>query len=212
MRYRIRSALIPVTAGMLLGSGCALAPARQLPATGQTTCWDESGTVISCAGTGQDGDLKKGAPLAHVDNGDGTITDSNTGLMWEKLDNSNTGGIHDWTITYTWDNAFTEKIAGLNADSGFAGHKDWRLPNLNELESIRNLGNFSPAVGAAFNTACAPGCTVTSCSCTQTAGYWSSSTYAFISSNAWSLDFNDGNDLEVNKTLRYYVRAVRGGP
>jgi len=70
--------------------------------------------VISCGGTGQDGDLQKGAPLAYVDNGDGTITDVNTGLMWEKLDDNNVGGIHDKDNYYNWANAFAVKIATLN--------------------------------------------------------------------------------------------------
>src|SRR5256712_5381503 len=60
-------------------------PACHFPAPGQTTCWDSSGNVIPCAGTGQDGDLQKGAPLSYTDNGNGTITDNNTGLLWEKL-------------------------------------------------------------------------------------------------------------------------------
>src|SRR5207249_5145188 len=72
--------------GVRGGSSC-------FPATGQTTCWDSSGNVIPCAGTGQDGDLQKGAPLSYTDNGDGTITDNNTGLMWEKL--SMDGSVHD---------------------------------------------------------------------------------------------------------------------
>src|SRR5882724_10093101 len=45
--------------------------ACHFPATGQTTCWDSSGTAISCAGTGQDGDFRKGAPLSYTDNGNG---------------------------------------------------------------------------------------------------------------------------------------------
>ena len=40
-----------------------------LPATGQTTCYDASGTVISCAGTGQDGDIQAGVSVSYVDNG-----------------------------------------------------------------------------------------------------------------------------------------------
>jgi hypothetical protein len=60
------------------------------PATGQTTAY----------GTGSDGDVQAGATLSYTDNGDGTITDNNTGLMWEKKDNS--GGIHDEGDNYTW--------------------------------------------------------------------------------------------------------------
>ena len=63
------------------------------PATGQTTCWTPSrctssgctsAGVVPCAGTGQDGDIRAGRALSYTDNGDGTITDNNTGLMWEK--------------------------------------------------------------------------------------------------------------------------------
>src|SRR5437016_10972638 len=84
-------------AACLLGFVMLLLPrgawACPLLATGQTTCWDSNGNVIPCAGTGQDGELRKGAPLAYVDNGDGTITDVNTGLMWEQL--SHDGSVHD---------------------------------------------------------------------------------------------------------------------
>jgi cysteine-rich repeat protein len=104
---------------LLDGDGCSStcqieAPVAggSFPATGRTTCWNTAGAVISCAGTGQDGDLQKGSALAYVDNGDGTITDSNTGLMWEKL--SADGTIHDWNNLYTWDDAFAVKIATLN--------------------------------------------------------------------------------------------------
>ena len=55
-----------------------------LPATGQTTCWDSLGLVVGCADTGHDGDVQAGAALSYVDNGDGTITDLNTDLIWEK--------------------------------------------------------------------------------------------------------------------------------
>src|SRR5205814_7610729 len=70
-----------------------LMAACRLPATGQTTCWNSSGAVISCAGTGQDGELRKGAPLTYVDNGHGTVTDLNSGLVWET--HSHDGTVHD---------------------------------------------------------------------------------------------------------------------
>src|SRR5262245_21387303 len=101
------------------------------PATGQTKCWDSRGAVIACPGTGQDGDIRAGAALSYTDNVDGTITDNNTGLMWEKQ--SDDGSIHDRDTTYSWANAFAVHIAGLNAGAGFAGHTDWRLPNIREL-------------------------------------------------------------------------------
>jgi hypothetical protein len=115
---------------------CSTSGGQRLPATGQTTCWDGNGTVISCLGTGQDGEIQAGAALAYIDNGDGTISDLNTRLMWEKL--SSDGSIHDSADTYTWDAAFAVKVAALNSTT-FAGHADWRLPNIKELQSIVQL-------------------------------------------------------------------------
>jgi len=58
-----------------------------LPETGQTTCYDISGTVIPCTGTGQDGEIQTGVAWPNprsTDNGDGTMTDNLTGLVWAK--------------------------------------------------------------------------------------------------------------------------------
>jgi hypothetical protein len=180
------------------------------PATGQTTCWDDTGTVIPCAGTGQDGDTHTGAPLAFVDNGDGTVTDANTGLTWEKQSYGD-GSVHDIVNTYTWDQAFSAHVATLNTMS-FAGHTDWRVPNVRELQSIANYQNASPAVSAAFNNNCTRPCTVLTCSCTQ-GGYWTSSTWAFNPQFAWVVGFIDGNAGANQKTTTnsFLVRAVRGG-
>jgi len=191
--------------------------------TGQTQC-DQGiniGTLGACPGAypGQDGSLLKGALRSYTDNGDGTITDNTTGLMWEKL--SSDGSIHDYATTYTWYTALpttgvTTKVATLNSD-GFAGHTDWRLPNVNELQSIVDYGTSGPAVDAVFNTNCAASCTVTTCSCTQSSFYWSSTTYQasptlqFSPTLAWLVGFNDGFVSNDYKSDGYYVRAVRGG-
>jgi hypothetical protein len=182
--------------------------------TGQTTAY----------GTGTDGDLQKGASQTFTDNGDGTITDNTTGLMWEKKDQSGLDP-HDWTKTYTWCGAScgttnimdgtiaTTFLAALNSGSGFAGHTDWRIPNVNELESILNLENLNPATYSAFNTGCAASCTVTTCSCTQSIlFYWSSTTYHHIPVGAWYVWFFDGLVQNTDKTLNYHVRAVRNAP
>jgi hypothetical protein len=60
-----------------------------------------------------------------VDNGDGTITDEATGLMWQKSGSSR---------TRTWVRAQTY-VRGLNKDV-FAGYSDWRLPTIEELASL----------------------------------------------------------------------------
>lgn len=176
--------------------------------TGQTGCWDAVGAAIPCAGTGQDGELQKGLARSYVDNGDGTITDQRTGLMWEKL--SDDGTIHDKDTAYTWTDAFSTKVAMLNAGS-FAGFTDWRVPNVNELQSLVNYGAAYPAINAAFNANCAATCSVLTCSCTQPSASWSSSTYLDIPSNAWVAYFQDGSVVGYLKANSGYVRAVRGG-
>jgi len=202
------------------GDGCSATCAIESPitiggsavvATGQTTCWSSGGDVIPCAGTGHDGEIQAGATLAYVDNGDGTITDLNTGLMWEKLSNNRT--IHDWNDRYTWADAFTRKIATLNGGGGFAGHTDWRVPNYKELISIVNLQNVSPAVSPVFHTDCVPGATVLTGSCMGSTYYWSSSSYilTYTTTDAWIVDFALGLVSGSHKGYTYSVRAVRGG-
>jgi hypothetical protein len=184
-------------------------PQRAFPATGQTTCWNNAGVVIPCPGTGQDGDFQAGATLSYTDNGDGTITDNNTGLMWEKK--SDDGSIHDQHNVYTWDNAVAQHIAALNTAPCFAGHCDWRLPNVKELQSIVNYQSVIPAVSSAFNTACAANCTVLTCSCTFQSFHWSSTTHAFVPTVAWIVDFSFGALGANAKGSNFSVRAVREG-
>jgi cysteine-rich repeat protein len=185
-------------------------PSQAFPATGQTTCWNSGSVVVSCTGTGHDGEIQAGATLAYVDNGDGTITDTNTGLMWEKL--SRDLEIHDWDTTYTWDDAFAVKVLTLNQGVGFAGHTDWRMPNIKELISIVNYQKVTPAASAAFHTDCMDECISTSCSCTQSAFYWSSSSSALNPDSAWLVDFNRGSlSTGLKSQAFFFVRAVRGG-
>jgi hypothetical protein len=178
--------------------------------TGQTTAY----------GTGTDGDLRNGASHTFTDNGDGTITDNTTGLMWEKK--SRDGSIHDYGNTYTWsgasyggtyimDGTITGTfLAMLNSGGGFVGHTDWRIPNSFELYTLENFEN-TPSVDAVFNTNCAPGCTVTTCSCTSLNPYWSSSTRTEAYGSAFFVSFYIPQVANDVKTSFWNVRAVRGG-
>lgn len=196
-------------------AGCAYDTAacvgQTVPESGQTTCWNAAGTVVPCAGTGHDGDVRAGAPLAYQLNADGTITDLNTKLVWAKK--SDDGSIHDKDNTYTWADAFATHIAALNAPPCFAGYCDWRLPNPKELQTIVNfeVGFPGPTVHAAFNTSCTGGCAVTACSCTLQDYYWTSSTYVSVPAMAWQVFFGDGYTYADYKSSTYGVRAVRGG-
>lgn len=177
--------------------------------TGQTTCYDVTGAVIACAGTRQDGDLKRGERRSYADEGNGTIRDKRAGLTWEKLSDDDT--IHDKDNTYTWEQAFG-KIETLN-DTSFAGFDDWRLPNATELATLLDLGVVQPAISSAFQAGCTGGCTVLTCTCMPGPSriFWTSTTAPADTSQAFAISFDFGSVTPRDKTEPYRVRAVRGG-
>lgn len=200
-----RSLFIVITLYLAFGYATTKADDK-FPATGQTACWNNLGLVISCDDTGQDGELRAGATLSYKDNGDGTITDKNTGLQWEKQ--SRDGRIHDINNTYIW-SVMQDHVLELNTTK-FARHKDWRLPNIKELQSIVNYQKSEPAISLAFNRKCTQSCTVLTCSCTPPASaYWSSTTFLHAPDEAWVVDFMTGAVILGYKNANLSVRAVR---
>ena len=159
-----------------------------LPATGQATCYDDKGNVIDRASQeypGQDGFYRKGFPMAgrFTDNRDGTVTDGGTGLVWQK---------ETAPGTYTWPQALRYS-EGLE----LAGHDDWRLPNVRELQSIVDYGRFDPSIDPVFGA--------------ESGWYWSSSTFVLFPGDAWLVSFDVGVVLVLDgKVFRSFVRAVRG--
>ena len=120
--------------------------------------------------------------MRFIINGDGTVTDTGTGLMWQQ----STGGSMAWDAALTYCESLT-----------LAGHADWRLPNRKELRSIVDYAKYNPAIDVdAFPN-------------TLSSSYWSSTTSAFSSGNAWFVYFYDGYGNYFNKSNVYYVRAVR---
>lgn len=187
-------------------SGCVTGA---FPATGQTF---NDGTADY--EVGDDGDLENGAAHSYVDNGDGTITDANTGLMWEKKDRA--GGIHDIATTYTWDVLDTAFIAVLNTPPCFATYCDWRVPNYHELSSIVDFGADAPSIDVAFNNNCSGSCSFATCSCTKSGTlsppFWTSTTVANSTAQAWVVQFDEGRIVQdVKSVSSRRVRAVRGG-
>jgi len=172
-----------------------------------------------------------------TDNGDGTITDTKTGLQWEKKDSKDVeeppepivcpgaptcANPHDADNRYTWSagpagqpdgSAYTDFLAKLNSAGGFAGHTDWRLPTVVELQDPVDHGQSDPAVDkAVFDKLCTPTCTVTTCSCTVPDAYWSATPVVDLPNSAWTVNFIRGIVTYYDDTtLPLYVRAVRGG-
>src|SRR6185295_19893002 len=97
-----------------------------------------------------------GTPYTYVNNGDGTVTDLISGLMWEKK--CRDAGLHDVDLQYRWTGDGTQDtiwdwLDDVNTEggTGFAGHADWRVANLKELMGILDYQTFSPAIPSAFN-------------------------------------------------------------
>jgi hypothetical protein len=196
-------------AASLDGAPLAGAPQGSRLRTGQNACWNQAGTQIACAGTGQDADVRAGLSRFFIDLGNGTILDTRTGLTWEK--HSDDGSIHDMDDQYLWGDAF-QKIATLNAIR-FGGHDDWRMPNVNELYSLVSYETEYPTIPLDFRHACTPGCTVLTCSCSEDDGstYWSSTTWAPDSRFVLIVWFSKGMIHVAQPGATIAVRAVRGG-
>ena len=159
-----------------------------VPQTGQTTSY----------ATGDDGDLEKGVTWPNprfTDNGDGTVTDNLTGLMWLKT--ANCFG------TRTWDQALSDCNGLSNGSCGLTDGSvdgDWRLPNVNELISLVDRGRLIPPLpfGHPFTNV-------------RSDPYWSSTTAADSSFFAWYVDMNLGDVFSVANGNVHYVWPVRGG-
>ena len=135
-------------------------------------------------------------------NGDGTVTDKQTGLMWKQCEEGLSGSdCSTGTVqTFTWQQALQQPET-VNAQGGFAGYQDWRLPNINELESLRDVSCYRPVT----NTTVFPSTSISYV-------YWSSSPYAGSSDSAWGFSLYYGNSYYYSRDSLYYsVRLVRGG-
>jgi hypothetical protein len=164
--------------------------------------------------------IVSGLHLRLVDNGDGTVTDNNTGLQWEKKDNT-CPGIHCVNDVYTWSNgdldpapdgsAFTTFLGTLNqclettlgsSSGGFASQCDWRLPTIDELQTILVAQcSTAPCIDPTFGPTAAPG---------GPSGYWSATTSGDSLDLGWFEHFDTLDRPNIDaKSSSKFVRAVR---
>jgi hypothetical protein len=164
-----------------------------LPRTGQTKCYNESGTEIACAGTGQDGEIRAGAawPNPRFTVGSGAmiecITDNLTGLMWAT--DANLFGGKKWS----------DAIDSAN-ELELCGYSDWRLPNINELESLYNADERDNEVWLSNEGFIG----------VESSSFWSSTTVAGTAGSAKYVGFWYGHAFRENKESLLGVWPVRG--
>jgi hypothetical protein len=118
-----------------------------------------------------------------VDNGNGTVTDQLSNLVWEKIPN---------TSAFTWEQAlsYAENLT-------FAGASDWRVPNIKEIQSLNDFSTVSPSANTSIFT---------------TIGvkkYWSSTTLPNQTTRAWYWDTQFGITTYDLKTVPNYLICVR---
>jgi len=179
-------------------NACIPGSSSALPDTGIDECYDDT-QPIQCPASdqpffGQDAQYVINPMSYTVGLDELTVTDNVTGLMWQKCTAGLSGpDCSGWIATRTWTDAITY-CKGLD----LAGHTDWRLPNVKEVQSIVNYGRYNPVI----DTVVFPG--------TNAGWYWSSSTYASDTSNAWHVTCDNGRVNHCDKAETRSVRCVRG--
>jgi hypothetical protein len=162
-----------------------------LPKTGQKVCHDPFGREIPCQGTGQDGEQQRGFawPQPRFTDLGETVLDNLTKLIW--LKNADAGG-----KTMSWSGAL-DLISEINSRS-LHGSNEWRLPDINALESLVDCSQAEPALPTDH-----PFLQVRE-------AYWSSTTSFFETDWAWALYLHKGAlGVGHKKGESFFVWPVR---
>ena len=152
----------------------------RLPDTGETSSYTST--------AGEDADIIINPP-SFTDNGNGTVTDNITGLMWQKTD----GG--EMTV---------ENATSYCNNLVLGGFSDWRLPTAEELYSIQNLGHLNPALNTVYFTV------------TAAEYWWSSEAQTDDPTKIWVTNAGGGigahpksETISAGGSKKFHARAVR---
>ena len=185
--------------------GVTLGPASPAQ-TGQTLCYDAKGVVIPCAGTGQDGEHRRGVPWParrFTDNNDGTVTDHLTDLVWLKV--TRCKGAMTWLKALEFARDMRSGECGLT-DSSYPG--EWRLPSIFELRSLLDMSRISPPLSDSMGTG--PWKDDDPFTGRPRGVFWSSTTYVASPDQAWGVEFDGaGIDAAPKKSSIASVWLVR---
>lgn len=170
----------------------------QVPKTGQTTTYRPH----------DDGELEEGVAwpsTRFTDNSNGTVTDNLTGLIWLK-DANCAVTTQSWNTAIDYSAALYDGCINCFGTAGDCGLSDsstegqWRLPNLRELQSLIDYSKSNPALPSDNHF-----------TGVQSGGYWSSTSNAANTANAWLVGLSNGYVNVGGKTGPFYVWPVRGG-
>jgi len=178
----------------------SVAMAVEVPRTGQRTCFDQYGGVIDHVDSGQDGELQSGAIWPEPrfeDNGDGTVTDNLSGLMW--MYDGGCLGAMSWPAAMQCSHELNapEEYAGAICKLE-AGCKDWFLPGIEQLETLFNgeepsIADWLASWGIGN---------------IQQGHYWSTTT-APNPYTAWGFHFDSGETVLTAKVTHGFVLLAR---
>ena len=182
MKKRLLFGIIIINSTLFFGQSVSKT-IQLLPDTGQTTSYTST--------VGEDNDYLINTP-SYTNNGDGTITDNVTGLMWQQVD----GGSRSYALAITYCDDLT-----------LANYTDWRLPTPLESFSILIHQNNNPAINTAF---------FSSSSSLVAEYWWTNATQLGDNSKVWCTNAGGGIGNKPKSeafgeggSLRYNVRAVR---
>lgn len=171
---------------VLIVTNVAAVPPAPVAATGQQVSY-----VL-----GDDGQYQLGVEspaVRFVDNGDGTILDQLTGLVW--LQDAACLGTMDWVSALTTASDLSDGICSLTDRSGPG---EWRLPNVLEIFSLIDLGSHTPALSSGHPF-----------SGVALQFYWTATTLNNALDRGRTVDMNYGNIDQSNKVNLHSVWPVR---
>lgn len=166
----------------------ATPPPAPVPRTGQTRSFE----------IGDDGYHQKGRPWPaprFTDNGNGTVTDNLTGLIW--LRSNKLSGMGNWEKALTFCNELADGKARLT-DGSAPG--DWRLPNVRELQSLIDHSQRDPAIAAGHPFVNTSG-----------SSHWTSTPLAHKDQAAHRVGIRDGGTGYSSTVGGDVIWPVRGG-
>ena len=168
--------------------------------TGQILSYDANGIVVTNGSVKDDGYYQAGVSRSYSRDGD-IVIDNITGLHWE----DNESIEKPWITQGNYDADDYNNTSGDTATTycenfTLGGHEDWRLPSIEELETIVNYGEDEPALTKnIFRNY-------------TSSLYWSSTAPVFDQiSYAWYIYFGDGDTGGSDKSRNNHVRCIRNG-